>query len=217
MINDQLIGRVADYMKERLPSDMAGHDWYHTYRVWKLGWRIGCEEEADLYVVELASLLHDIADYKFHGGDEALGPKLAEELLQKFNVESGVISQVKEIVSVISFKGANAENKVKTLEGMCVQDADRLDAIGAVGVARAFAFAGAKGNPIYDPDIPPNVDQSEDEYKKTDHSAINHFYEKLLLIKDRLNTKAARRMAEIRHYYMEQFLGQFLKEWNLEI
>lgn len=218
MIETQLvtIGLTADYIKERFSGESSGHDWWHTYRVYESGKQIAYEEGAELYVVELASLLHDIADFKFHDGDEDIGPRLAEEWLKSLGVEQDVITHVKNIVATISFKGANTKNEIKTLEGMCVQDADRLDAIGAIGIARAFAFGGARGNPIYDPNVPTNVEQSKEEYKKSNNPEINHFYEKLLLLKDRMNTDTAREMAEERHKFMEQFLQQFFKEWGLE-
>lgn len=203
---------TANYMKTKLAEDSSGHDWWHTYRVWKLGKKIGFEERANLYVVELACLLHDIADYKLHGGDEEIGPKLAEEWLKKYSVNSEILKQIKEIILLSSFKGANAENKIRTLEGHCVQDADRLDAIGAIGIARCFAFGGKKGNIIYDPSIPVKIDMSEEEYKMANHTQINHFYEKLLLLKDRMNTETGRKLAEDRHKFMQIFLEQFHKE-----
>lgn len=216
-MEQSVIERTADYMKDRLSNDSSGHDWWHTYRVWKLGRKIAVSEHANLYVVELSCLLHDIADYKLRGGDEEIGPRLSEEWLQSLSVDSQVVNHVKDIISTSSFKGANAENKIRTLEGQCVQDADRLDAIGAIGTARCFAFGGKKGNIIYDPSIPVNIGMSEEEYKRADHPQINHFYEKLLLLKDRMNTQTAKRMAEERHQFMEKFLEQFLKEWNNEI
>lgn len=221
-MNTQVIERTADYMKEKLSNESSGHDWWHTYRVWKMGKKIATSEGANLYVVELACLLHDIADYKFHGGDEKIGPRLAKQWLQELSVirgnfiKSPVINHVTDIISTNSFKGANAENKIFTLEGQCVQDADRLDAIGAIGIARCFAFGGNKGNTIYDPSIPVKMDISQEEYKRADHTQINHFYEKLLLLKDRMNTKTAKRMAEEKHQFIEKFLEQFYKEWNVD-
>jgi len=212
----QVIDRTAEYMKERLSKDNSGHDWWHTYRVWKIGRKIATLECANLYVVELACLLHDIADYKLHGGDEEIGPRLAGEWLQGLSVEMPVVNHVTNIISTSSFKGANAKNKISTLEGQCVQDADRLDAIGAIGIARCFAFGGAKGNVIYDPSIPVKMDMSEEEYKRANHTQINHFYEKLLLLRDRMNTQTGRRIAKEKHRFMEMFLEQFHKEWNVE-
>ncbi len=209
-----IIEKTAGYIKERLAADSSGHDWWHTYRVWNLGKNIAAPEGADMYTVELACLLHDIADYKLHGGDEEIGPRLAREWLQSLSVEPQIVSHVKEIISTISFKGAEAKNKIKTLEGKCVQDADRLDAIGAVGIARCFAFGGQRGNFIYDPQVQINLGMSEEEYKRADHTQINHFYEKLLLVKDRMNTQTAKKMAESRHRFMEQYLMQFFLEWS---
>ena len=217
MEKQEVIEKTATYIKSKQTSDSSGHDWWHTYRVWQLAKKIAVKEEANLFVVELAALLHDIADYKLHGGDEEIGPRLAREWLEKLSVETSVIKHVTSIISTSSFKGANAKNQIATIEGQCVQDADRLDAIGAIGIARCFAFGGAKGNVIYDPSIPVKIDMSEEEYKKADHTQINHFYEKLLLLKDRLNTKTAKKIAEERHNVMERYLEQFLKEWNLEI
>lgn len=216
-MTEEIIARTADYIKERLKDDSSGHDWFHTYRVWKLAKKIANKEGADEYIVELSSLLHDIADYKLHNGDEEIGPKLTGQCLKEFNVIPGIISHVQEIIATIPFKGAKAENKVKTLEGQCVQDADRLDAIGAIGIARCFSFGGWKGNIIYNPSIKPDIEQSEEEYTRADHTSINHFYEKLLLLKDRMNTKTGREIAEKRHKFMELFLNQFFQEWGGEI
>lgn len=214
-MNEQIIERTADYMKERLSNESSGHDWWHTYRVWKMGRKIATSEGANLYVVELACLLHDIADYKLHEGDEEIGPRLAGEWLQSLSVEHSIVNNITGIISTSSFKGANAENKISTLEGECVQDADRLDAIGAIGIARCFTFGGNKGNTMYDPSIPVKMDMSEEEYKRADHTQINHFYEKLMLLKDRMNTLTAKRMAEEKHQFMEKFLEQFHREWDL--
>lgn len=214
-MNEQVVKRTVEYMKERLSNESSGHDWWHTYRVWEMGKKIATSEGADLYVVELACLLHEIADYKFHGGDEEIGPRLAGEWLQEFPIEFPIVNHVTNIISTSSFKGANAENKIFTLEGQCVQDADRLDAIGAIGIARCFAFGGAKGNIIYDPSIPVKINMSEEEYKRADHTQINHFYEELLLLKDRMNTATGKRMAEEKHQFMKRFLEQFHKEWNV--
>ncbi|MEK6873929.1 MAG: HD domain-containing protein [Nanoarchaeota archaeon] len=216
-MNQDVIDKTADYIKNKLNGESSGHDWWHIYRVWETGKNIAISEGANLYVVELACLLHDIADYKFHGGDEEIGPRLAGEWLQKLSVETPIITHVVNIISTSSFKGARAENRINTLEGQCVQDADRLDAIGAIGIARCFAYGGAKGNVIYDPSIPIKIDMSEEEYKRADHTQINHFYEKLLLLKDRMNTQTGKRMAEERHNFLVRYLEQFHKEWSGEI
>jgi len=216
MEQQEIIQKTANYMKEKLAKDSSGHDWWHTYRVWQLGKKIANLEKADLYVVELASLLHDIADYKLHNGDEEIGPRLAGEWLQSLSVKPEVISHVPEIISNMSFK-PNRKSEMRTIEGKCVQDADWLDAIGAIGIARCFAFGGYKGNIMYDPSIKPNPDLTEEQYKKAKSTQINHFYEKLLLIKDRLNTKTAKKLAEPKHDFIKKFLEQFLNEWNLKI
>ncbi len=213
----KVILETANYMKKKLAKDSSGHDWWHTYRVWNFGKKIGTVEGANLYIVELACLLHDIADYKLHSGNEELGPHLAGEWLQKYSIDTKIIRHIQEIILLASFKGANSKNKIGTLEGQCVQDADRLDAIGAIGIARCFAFGGRKGNIIYDPSIHVKIDMSEEEYKKADHTQINHFYEKLLLLKDRMNTITGKKMAEKKHKFIEQFLDQFHKEWNGEL
>ncbi len=215
MTKQEIIQKTADYIKSRLAVDSSGHDWGHTYRVWQLGKKIAIEENAGLYVVELASLLHDIADYKLNRGDEKIGPRLAGEWLASLSVGTKTILHVQEIISNIGFKSPKAGNNIKTLEGKCVQDADFLDAIGAIGIARCFAFGGYKRNLIYEPTIKPNLQMSEEQYKKAKSTQINHFYEKLLLIKDRLNTETARKLAEEKHKFMEKFLKQFFKELNL--
>jgi len=165
-------------------------------------------------VVQLAALLHDIADYKFHGGDDILGPQLAEKWLKKMQVEKGIISHVCEIIKEISFKGARVKSKMKTKEGMIVQDADRLDAMGAVGIARCFATGAKLNREIYNPKIKPKLHKSFEEYKKARSTSINHFYEKLLLLKDLMNTKTAKKIAKERHKFMKQFLDRFFKEWD---
>jgi uncharacterized protein len=213
-MDTQVINKTADYMKEHLSKDNSGHDWWHTYRVWGIGKNIATSEGANLYVVELACLLHDIADYKFYNGDEEIGPRLAGEWLQKLSVETPIINHVTDIISKVSF--SNMINKINTLEGQCVQDADRLDAIGAIGIARCFAFGGFKGSVMYDPSIQANINMSKEEYKKGNTTQINHFYEKLLLLKDRMNTSTGKKMAEDKHKFMEIFLEQFYKEWNIE-
>jgi len=216
-MNQEVIDKTADYIKKKFDGESSGHDWWHIYRVWRTGKIIANSERANLYVVELACLLHDIADYKLHEGDEKIGPRLAREWLQKLSVETPVVNHVTNIISTISFKGANARNRINILEGQCVQDADRLDAIGAIGIARCFAFGGAKGNVIYNPSIPVKINMSEEEYKKANHTQINHFYEKLLLLKDRMNTQTGRRMAEARHEFMVKYLEQFHREWDGEV
>jgi uncharacterized protein len=210
----QLVDRTAEYVKAKLSADGTGHDWWHVYRVWKMAKRIGEAEGADLLVVELAALLHDIADWKAHGGDSTVGPRMAREWLGSLDVDPTVIEHVCQIIADISFKGAGVEQPVVSLEGKVVQDADRLDALGAIGIGRAFAYGGAKGRLIYDPDVKPREHCTAESYLKDGGTTINHFYEKLLLLKDRMNTATGRTIAEKRHQYMEEFLRRFLDEWE---
>ncbi len=216
MEKELIVERTANYVKEILGKEHTGHDWYHSERVWKLGKKIAAAEKAAVYVVELGALLHDIGDWKFHRGDEEVGPRMAGEWLVKNLVEYGIIKSVVDVVRGISYKGANAENKIKSLEGMCVQDADRLEAVGAIGIARCFAFGGSKGNVIYDPEVKPNVEMTVEQYKKANGTSINHFHEKLLLLKDKMNTKTGKILAQERHEFMEEFLERFLDEWNVK-
>jgi len=205
---------VAKEIEKRMSGEGTGHDWWHVYRVWQMAKRIGKAEKADLYMAELAALLHDVADWKFTGGDFEAGPKQALKLLSSLKVDSETTTKVTDIVRNISFKGAGEENKIKTLEGKIVQDADRLDAIGAVGIARAFAYGGHKGREIFNPQGEVKHHDSFEEYKKGADSTLHHFYEKLLLLKDRMNTKTAKEIATSRHQYLEDFLGRFYKEWE---
>jgi uncharacterized protein len=210
----QLIIDTETFIRSRLGGDASGHDWYHVDRVRRSAVMIGAAEGADLGVTELAALLHDVADWKFHGGDEDAGPRVAGEWLLSQEVARGVIAQAQQVIREVSFKGAGVVTRPSTLEGHVVQDADRLDAIGAIGIARTFAYGGHKGQPMYEPLQPPAPHASFEDYKTKSSSTINHFYEKLLLLKDRLNTATARQIALSRHRYMEAFLAQFYKEWN---
>jgi len=214
MSSAELIEQTADYVKLKLTGDGTGHDWWHVYRVWRMAKWIGEAEEANLLVVELAALLHDIADWKAHDGDSAVGPRMAGEWLGSLGVEPMVIEHVSQVVADISFKGAGVEQPRLSLEGEVVQDADRLDAIGAIGVARAFAYGGAKGRLIYDPAVKPAEHTTAEAYLTDGGTTVNHFYEKLLLLKDRMNTATGRAIAEERHQFMEQFLRQFYEEWE---
>lgn len=214
MEKEDVIRQTADYARQTLEGEGSGHDWLHVYRVWINAVHIGKKENADMLVVELAALLHDIADWKFQGGDDSIGPKKAKEWLEKLNVEESVISHVCEIIKELSFKGTGVKSNIKTKEGMVVQDADRLDAIGAIGIARAFAYGGHKGREIYNPEIKPVMHGSFEQYKNTVGTTVNHFYEKLLLLKDLMNTEAGKKIAEERHNYMEQYLDKFFKEWD---
>ena len=214
MNKQTVIDLTKDYVRRTLEADRTGHDWWHVYRVWKNAIQIGKEENADLFIVQLGALLHDIADWKFNNGDESVGVRTARCWLERLEVNDNIISHVCTIVQEISFKGAGVKSRMKTKEGMVVQDADRLDAIGAIGVARTFAYGGYKGKAIYDPLIKPKKHKSFDEYKNNECTTINHFYEKLLLLKGLMNTETAKRIAEGRHRFLEEFIDRFLNEWN---
>jgi len=214
MAHDELISTTAAFVRERLRHDSSGHDWWHIDRVRRNASCLARQEGADVLVCELAALLHDVADWKFHGGDETAGPRAAREWLQSQSAEPAVIDAVCDIIARVSFKGAGVATDMPTLEGRCVQDADRLDAIGAIGIARAFAFGGHFGRPMYDPEHPPEWHPSFEAYKQKSGPTINHFYEKLLLLKDRMQTATGRRLAEQRHRVLEEFLAQFFAEWN---
>lgn len=214
---EKIIAHTIEFVKQELENAEGGHDWFHIQRVWKNALTIAStESEADLLIVQLGALLHDIADSKFHNGDETVGPAKTAVFLQRFNLSITTIDHVVNIVKHISFKGGNEAQKFRSLELDIVQDADRLDAIGAIGIARTFNYGGHKGRAIYDPTIQPNLNMSKDEYKASTAPTINHFYEKLLLLKDRMNTKKGKQMAEERHQFMEQFLHQFFKEWEAQ-
>jgi len=215
MKKEEIIKKTEKFVKSKLYGEESGHDWWHTYRVWQTAKKIGKKEGADLFVVELAALLHDVADWKFQdGADDSIGAMLAKEWLEKFNVNPKTISHICKIIIEISFKGARVKDKVSSIEGKVVQDADRLDAIGAMGIARCFAYGGSKERQIYDPTIKPKMHKSFEEYKKSESSSINHFYEKLLFLKDRMNTNAGKRIAKERHKFMKQFLDRFFQEWE---
>ncbi len=214
--NQKIINKTMEYVKSRLEGEATGHDWWHVFRVWKMTQSLTRGEKVNLFVVELAALLHDIADWKMHGGDDTLGPQVAKEWLESIKVDVNTICHVCAIIQDVSFKGVGVKSKMNSLEGMIVQDADRLDAIGAIGIARTFAYGGNRGREIYNPYIKPRFHHSFDEYKKSDGPTINHFYEKLLLLKDLINTSKAKKIALKRHKYMEKFLSRFYKEWEGE-
>jgi len=215
MTNDEAISRTQAYVQQSLDQDSTGHDWWHSYRVWQNAVRIGQAEGADLFIVQLAALLHDISDYKLNGGDEGLGPRLAMDWLASLGVDAEVVRQVGEIIHAVTFRGADTPAAAPlSLEGRVVQDADRLDALGAIGIARAFAYGGHRGRSLYDPEISPAHHASFEEYKRNQSPTINHFYEKLLLLRGRMNTETGRWIAESRHAVMEKFLEQFFIEWE---
>lgn len=210
----EIISKTETYVRQKLEGEGSGHDWWHIHRVRNTALKLGQEEKADLFVAELTALLHDIADHKFHGGDEEIGPATARNWLGNLNTNETVIDHVTQIIRDVSFKGAEVETPMKTIEGKVVQDADRLDAIGAIGIARAFAYGGHKGRELHNPDIKPESHDSFDSYKKSTGPTINHFYEKLFLLKDRMNTASGRKLAEERHEFMQEFVDRFLKEWD---
>lgn len=211
-----LIDKTIAFVKEKLDNAEGGHDWFHIERVYKNSILIAQEEECDLIVVKLGALLHDIADSKFHDGDETIGPKTARTFLESENVFEETINHVINIIENISFKGGNFENKFSSKELEIVQDADRLDAIGAIGIARTFNYGGFKNRALYNPSIAPNLNMSKEEYKNSNSPTLNHFYEKLLLLKDKMNTATGKKIALERHKYMENFLSQFYAEWEGE-
>ncbi|WP_329806986.1 HD domain-containing protein [Flavobacterium facile] len=209
-----VIENTINFVKKQLENAESGHNWFHMERVYNNALLIAKEETCNLEVVQLAALLHDIADSKFHDGDETVGPKVAKEFLTSENVSEETINHVVKIIENISFKGGNFEKKFTSKELEIVQDADRLDAIGAVGIARTFNYGGFKNREIYNPEIEPNLKMSKEEYKNSTAPTINHFYEKLLLLKDKMNTESGKKIAQQRHTFMETFLEQFYNEWN---
>ena len=212
----KLIGQTVDFVKKTLQNAEAGHDWWHVQRVWKIAKLIGQTETADMLVVELAALLHDIADSKFHNGNEELGPQIAGEILRSLQIEESTVIHVQQIIRNLSFKTSFEAVVFHSIELNIVQDADRLDAIGAIGIARAFTYGGFKNREIYNPEISPALHLSKEEYKNSTAPTINHFYEKLLLLKDKMNTQTAKNLAEQRHMFMLNYLDQFKNEWNGE-
>jgi len=210
----QLIDRTVEFVKQRLAGAEGGHDWWHVYRVWKLSIAIGKLEGADMLVVELGALLHDIADAKFNDGNEDVGPEMARNFLMNQGADPEIIDQVEIIVRDISFKNTFSGEVSRSKELNVVQDADRLDAMGAIGIARTFNYGGYQGNVMYDPHLPPRVNMTKEEYKKGKSTTINHFYEKLLLLKDTMNTATGKRLAEERHQFMLTFLETFFQEWE---
>ncbi len=217
MTTEDIINKTKAFVQETLSGAEGGHDWFHTLRVYNNALLIAKNESVDVFTVSLGALLHDIADSKFHNGDETIGPKIAREFLFKHNIDSKVIEHVVKIIENISFKGGNIEQKFKSAELDVIQDADRLDAIGAIGIARCFNYGGFKNRPLYNPEIKPNLNMTKEEYKASKAPTINHFYEKLLLLKDRMNTKTGQKLALERHQFMELYLKQFYNEWNGKI
>ncbi len=214
MHHEEIITATIEFVKQKLANAEGAHDWWHIYRVWKLAKYIAKHEKVDMLTVELGALLHDIADFKFHNGNERIGPKIARDFLTSLGLDDSIINHVAKIIENVSFKGEAHIQPFKSPELDVVQDADRLDAIGAIGIARAFAFGGYKKNPLYDPRIKPKKNMTKEEYIKNNPPTINHFYEKLLLLKDRMNTKTGKKLALHRHKFMELFLEEFFAEWE---
>lgn len=217
MTRENIVEKTENFVKDTLAGAEGGHDWWHIYRVWTLSRQIAATEDVDLYVVELGALLHDIADSKFHGGDEEIGPRRAKQFLSSIGVEEEIIVHVEKIIANISFRGGKHTQLFRSPELDVIQDADRLDSMGAIGIARTFSFGGHKNREIYNPEIPPNLDMTTREYKKSSAPSLNHFYEKLLLLRDRMNTKTGKELAIHRHNYMETFLEEFYGEWDGKI
>ena len=212
MNKPEIINKTVQFVRTTLQNAEGGHDWWHIHRVHTNAKLIAASENCDLLTVELAALLHDIADSKFHNGDEEIGPAIAGDFLRSLNVDEHVINHVQQIIRHISFKSGFDKLSFQSPELSIVQDADRLDAIGAIGIARAFNYCGFKGREIYNPEIKPNLSMSKEEYKNTTAPSINHFYEKLLLLKDKMNTVTGKKLAEQRHAFMETYLQQFFME-----
>ena len=212
MDKEQIIQNTIQFVKETLKGAEGGHDYFHIERVYKNATLISKNENVDEFIVALGALLHDIADSKFYNGNETIGPKKARDFLEKEEVDEKTIVHIENIIKNISFKGGNFDQQFTSPELDVIQDADRLDAIGAIGIARCFNYGGFKNRELYNPEIPPKMDMTKKEYKKSTAPTINHFYEKLLLLKDKMNTSTGKKLAEKRHEFMEQFLHQFYIE-----
>ena len=210
----KVIAETEQRVKDELRADTSGHDWWHIARVRQLARFMAKHEHADLYITELAALLHDISDYKLNGGDHEKGAEVAYQWLRSLGESDACARQVAEIVRRVSFKGAGVKTDMPTLEGKVVQDADRLDAIGAIGIARAFAYGGFTGEVIYDPDVPPREHRTHQDYLDRNSTVIGHFYEKLFLLQDRMHTSCGREIAARRHQFMEDFVAEFFVEWD---
>lgn len=213
-VNNDFLKEVINLAKHFHSSDTTGHDWWHVHRVWKMAKHIAQRERADTLLVEMAALLHDMDDHKIEGADWQNFPN-ARKALGDLKIDNGLTERVIDVIKEVSYKGAGVDTTPSTIEACVVQDADRLDALGAIGIARAFAYGGSKNRKIYDPTILPKLHANFEEYKKSEGTTINHFYEKLLLLKDRLNTQTAKTIAAKRHKYMENFLQQFMDEWEI--
>lgn len=217
MNKQEIIDKTAKFVEEKFSGEATGHDWWHMYRVWQLAKTIAkTEPQADKFIVELGALVHDIDDWKFNDGDEEVGPKAARDWLKSLEIDETVIVHIENIIRTVSFKGSGVASNMKTIEGKIIHDADKLDAMGAIGIARAFAYGGAAGRPMYDPNVKPERHDDFQSYQKNQSHTINHFYEKLLLLKDRMYTKTGKELAAERHDYLEKFLAEFYAEWTGE-
>ena len=214
MNNVDIISKTITFVKEKLKNAEGGHDWFHIERVYKNALQIATVETCNETVVKLAALLHDIADSKFNDGDETVGPEIAKEFLESEAVDEEIVNHVIKIIENISYKGGNFQKEFTSIELDIVQDADRLDALGAIGIARAFNYGGFKNRALYDPKIAPKLKMTKEEYKTNDAPTLNHFYEKLFLLKDKMNTPTAKQIALERHRFMEKFVAQFYAEWD---
>mgnify|MGYP000178282646 CR=1 FL=1 len=217
MTQSEILNQTKVFVQNSLKEAEGGHDWFHIERVWKSAKNIAKDTPCNMLIVELGALLHDIADSKFHNGDESIGPKKAQDFLGHLNLDKGTIEHVLNIIKNISFGGGNHAQKFQSIELDIIQDADRLDALGAIGIARAFNYGGFKNRGMYDPEIAPNLNMTKEEYKKSQAPTINHFYEKLLLLKDKMNTEKGKSLALKRHVFLELYLEQFYAEWEGKI
>ncbi len=213
----EIIEATISFVQQELKFAEGGHDWWHIYRVWKTASIIAIEENADEFIVQAAALLHDIADSKFHDGDENIGPEKATNFLRKMKLGDNTINHIEAIIRNMSFKNTFENSNFSSIELDVVRDADRLDAIGAIGIARTFNYGGHKGFEIYNPDIKPIIDMTKEEYKKSNTPTVNHFYEKLFLLKNMMTTNTGKKLAEGRHKFMEDYLDQFYGEWDGEV
>lgn len=214
MDRTELINKISEHVKSKQLGETTGHDWWHTYRVWQTAKTIAQAEAADMYIVELGALLHDLDDWKFSTNEDSSAEPA--KVMLGLGVEKEVSDQVCDIIKHLSFKGAGVDSAMKTIEGKVVQDADRLDALGAIGIARAFAYGGYKGREIYNPEIKPQLHDTFEQYKNSVGTTFNHFYEKLFLLKNLMNTETAKEMAKERHEYMEYYVNEFKKEWGIK-
>ena len=214
MNSTEIVSQIKSIIKKQFENESTGHDWFHIERVYNMAAFLQKTEGGDLEIIELAALLHDVSDHKFNGGSATLGGDIAFEMLINLKYSPVKAEKVREIINQVSFKGANVEHLTSSIEAKIVQDADRLDAIGAIGIARAFAYGGNKERPLFDPSIPPVLHDSFDAYKNSKSHTINHFHEKLLLLRSKLNTSTAINIGNERHEFLELFLKNFMNEWN---